>query len=75
MPHLMKDLPGAEPVSVSGTPMGPPATLRAGSELRITVPMMHRPSQDFELYWSEIQVNGQLYRVSRRALDRALSGG
>jgi hypothetical protein len=74
MPQLRKDLPGAEPVSASGAPAGPAATLRAGAEVRITVAMLHRPDETLEVYWSEIQVDGQLYRVSRKALDRALAG-
>jgi len=73
MPRLMKDLPGAEPVNGSGDPAGPPATLPAGAELRITVPKLRRPSEAIEIYWSEIQVNGQLYRVPRRALEVALA--
>ncbi|HUB34184.1 MAG TPA: hypothetical protein VMA31_14180 [Bryobacteraceae bacterium] len=73
MPRLMKDLAGAEPVNGAGAPAGPPATLPAGSELRITVPKLRHPSDTIEVYWSEIQVNGQLYRVPRRALDTALA--
>jgi hypothetical protein len=73
MPRLMKDLPGAEPVNGSGAPAGPPATLRAGAEVRITVPKIRHPSDTIEVYWSEIQVNGQLYRVPRRALEIALA--
>jgi len=73
MPRLNKNLPGAEPVDTSGAPTGPPATLYAGIELRITVPMLRRPSETIEIYWSEIQVDGQLYRVPRRALDAALA--
>lgn len=74
MLRLNKDLPGAEPVNASGAPVGAPATLHAGTELTITVPMMNRPSENIEIYWSEIQVDGQLYRVPRRALDKALAG-
>lgn len=74
MPQLKKDLPGAEPVSPSGAPAGPAVTLRAGSEVRVTVAMLHRPDETLEVYWSEIQVNGQLYRMPRRALERALAG-
>jgi hypothetical protein len=73
MPRLIKNLPGAEPVNSSGDPMGPPATLHAGTELRITVPMLRRPCETIEIYWSEIQVSGQLYRVPRRALEIALA--
>ena len=73
MPRLMKDLPGAEPVNGAGAPAGPPATLRAGAELRITVAKLLRPSETIEVYWSEIQVEGQLYRVPRRALEIALT--
>jgi hypothetical protein len=73
MPHLIKNLPGAEPVDGFGAPMGPPATLRSGTELRITVPMLRRPSENIEMYWSEVQVGGQLYRVPRRALEMALA--
>lgn len=73
MPRLIKNLPGAEPVNGCGAPTGAPATLRAGAELRITVPMLRRPSETIEIYWSEIQVDGQLYRVPRRALEIALA--
>ena len=73
MPHLIKDLPGAEPVNSSGAPAGPPATLLAGTEFRITVAKLRRPSEDMEIYWSEIQVEGQLYRVPRRSLETALA--
>lgn len=73
MPLLRRDLPGAEPVNSSGAPAGPPATLPAGVELRITVPKLRRPSETIEIFWSEIQVGGQLYRVPRRALDTALA--
>ena len=74
MPRLIKDLPGAEPVSGSGTPDGPAATLPAGTEILITVAMLHRPGENLEIYWSEIEAGGRLYRVTRRALDRALKG-
>ncbi len=73
MPRLIKNLPGAEPVNGSGAPTGPPALLQAGVELRITVPLLRRPSENIEIYWSEIQVEGQLYRVPRRALQAALA--
>ena len=73
MPHLKQNLPGAEPVNSTGAPIGPPATLSAGTELRITVAKLRRPGETIEVYWSEIQVDGQLYRVPRRALDAALS--
>ncbi len=73
MPYLIKDLRGAEPVAAGGDPVGPPATLRAGTELRITVPRLRRPSETIEIFWSEIQADGQLYRVPRRALDSALA--
>jgi hypothetical protein len=73
MPRLIKNLQGAEPVNSFGAPTGPPATLQAGTELRITVPMLRRPGEDIEIYCSEIQVNGQLYRVPRRALEIALA--
>ncbi len=73
MPHLMKALPGAEPVNDFGTPAGPSATLPAGAEFRITVPKLRRPSETIEILWSEIQVNGQLYRVPLRALETALA--
>jgi len=73
MPRLIKDLAGAEPVNGSGAPAGRPATLRAGAELRITVPKLRRPSETIEIYWSEILVDGQLYRVPHRALETALA--
>jgi hypothetical protein len=73
MPHLIKDLRGAEPVDARGAPLGPPATLRAGTELSIIVPRLRRPSETIEVFWSEIQAGGQLYRVPRRALDTALA--
>jgi hypothetical protein len=44
--------------------------LRAGTELRITT---DAPRQAIEVYWSEIQVDGRLYRVPRRALEAALA--
>jgi len=73
MPRLNKNLPGAEPVDGLGAPTGPPATLNAGTELCITVPMLRRPSDSFEVYWSEIEVEGKLYRVPRKALQTALA--
>jgi hypothetical protein len=73
MPHLMKDLPGAEPVDGLGAPAGPPATLRAGVEFQITVPKLRRPSETIEIFWTEIRVGAQLYRVPRRALETALA--
>lgn len=73
MPRLIKNLQGAEPVNGSGAPAGPPATLHAGAELHITVPKLLRPSENIEVYWSEIQVDGQLYRVPRRALEIAMN--
>ena len=73
MSRLIKNLAGAEPVNGFGALTGPPATLHAGTELRITVPMLRRPSETIEIYWSEIQVDGQLYRVPRRALETALA--
>lgn len=73
MPRLMQNLPGAEPVNNTGAPTGPPATLSAGTELHITVPKLRRPGETIEVYWTEIQVHGQLYRVPRRALEAALS--
>ncbi|MFY9727242.1 MAG: hypothetical protein WB579_15595 [Bryobacteraceae bacterium] len=73
MSRLINDLPGAEPVNGFGAPAGPPATLHAGTELRITVPKLRQPSETIEIYWSEVQVDGQLYRVPRRALETALA--
>jgi len=73
MPRLNKDLPGAEPVDGFGALLGPPAILPAGTELRITVALLRRPSDEIEIYWSEIQVDRQLYRVPRRALQTALA--
>ena len=73
MPRLTRDLPGAEPVDGQGAPLGPAATLRAGTELRITVPRLRRPSETIEIFWSEIQAGDQLYRVPRRALEMALA--
>jgi hypothetical protein len=73
MPRLIKDLPGAEPVNNSGAPAGPPATLYAGTEFSITVAKLVRPSENIEIYWSEILVGGQLYRVPRRSLETALT--
>ncbi len=72
MPHLIRDLQGAEPVNVSGASVGPATTLRAGTELRITVPKLRRPSETIEVFWSEIQADGQLYRVPRRSLELAV---
>ena len=68
MPRLLKDLPGAEPVNSFGAPAGPPQTLRAGVEFQITVQKLRRPSE-IEVFWSEILVHGQLYRVRKRALE------
>jgi hypothetical protein len=73
MPRLIKDLPGAEPVNGLGAPSGPTTTLHTGAELCITVPKLRRPSETNEIYWSEIRVEGQLYRVPRRALEKALA--
>jgi hypothetical protein len=73
MLHLTKDLSGAEPVDTVGAPLGPPATLPAGTELRITVQRLRRPSENIEVYWSEIQAGNQLYRVPQRALEMALA--
>jgi hypothetical protein len=74
MPNLKKELPGAQPVNGSGASVGPPATLPAGTEVRITVAKLVRPSEDIHIYWSEVQVEGQLYRVPLRALELALAG-
>ncbi len=72
MPHLIEDLPGAEPVNVFGAPVGPTGTLHGGTELRITVPKLRRPSETIEIVWPEIQANGPLRRVPRR-VGRALA--
>ena len=74
MARLLRDLPGAEPVDGSGAPDGSATTLPAGTEIAITVAMLHRPGENLEIYWSEIEAAGRLYRVTRRALDRALMG-
>jgi hypothetical protein len=69
MARLIKDLPGAEPVDRSGTSMGPAATLHAGTEFSITISKLRRQSDDLEVFWCELKVGEQLYRVRRRTLE------
>ena len=73
MPHLKRELIGAEPVDQHGTSVGPPATLPAGTEFAITVRKLSRPSDSFGEMWSEIRVADRLYRVPLRLLDAAVT--
>ena len=71
MPRLARNLSGVEPVDRNGNITGPPTRLVRGTEYQITVPKLRRSEDSFEEYWCEIQVVGQLYRVSLRMLEAA----
>jgi hypothetical protein len=69
MPRLGRELSGAEPVDQHGNRTGSSVTLPVGTEYTVTVRKLKRPSDNFEEYWSEIRVAGQLYRVPLRLLE------
>ena len=71
MPRLSKDLVGAEPVDRGGQIVGPTQRIAVGASYEITIPKLKGPADGFDEYWCEIRVEGQLYRVSLRALEMA----
>jgi len=73
MVRLIKDLPGAEPVDRFGAATGSRATLNAGTEFVITIAKLRHPSDDMAVFWCEVKVGEQLYRVPLKSLETALS--
>lgn len=71
MPLLVRQLAGAEPVDQHGNRIGDPITLPAGTEYAIVVRKLKRPSDNFDVYWSEIRIDDRLYRVPLRLLETA----
>jgi hypothetical protein len=68
MPRLIRELVGAEPVDEHGITIGPPVTLPPNVEFVITIRKLNRPSDSFGELWSEIRLEGRLYRVPHRLL-------